>query len=279
MSRQAFFWFFLMSGILLLSGESNAECNGVTPVEGENWVIDELTHCWDESFEINDMEVNDGGLRLENVTLTSHGKITIKHPTIWEKSTITHNSSSNEDNIQLESQLTIKGTNLSMYAPEGLYSGSDVEGIRLNLGSKLIITDIDNNPLTTHDVSTISSMNWNVSDPNNPETRSIITNSERDKLITLYTSLVLDNNDQDINGIKKFLDLFKANDGIELSGNIYPDNQVDEKWHNIGIRIEDDVVVSSVGHEVLSDAVPKTRIELEKTINSNAKYTCVIGRG
>ena len=67
--------------------------------------------------------------------------------------------------------------------------------------------------------------NWNVSDPNNPETRSIITNSERDKLITLYTSLVLDNNDQDINGIKKFLDLFKANDGIELSGNIYPDNQ------------------------------------------------------
>jgi Xaa-Pro aminopeptidase len=60
---------------------------------------------------------------------------------------------------------------------------------------------------------------------------------------------------------------------------IYPDNQVDEKWHNIGIRIEDDVLVSSVGHEVLSDAVPKTRIEVEKSINSNAKYTCVIGSG
>ena len=40
MSRQAFFWFFLMAGILLLSGESNGECNGVTPVEGENWIID-----------------------------------------------------------------------------------------------------------------------------------------------------------------------------------------------------------------------------------------------
>ena len=88
MSRQAFFWFFLAAGILLLSGGYNAECNGVTPVEGENWVIDELTHCWDQSLEINDMEVNDGGLRLENVTLTSHGKITIKHPTIWELSLI-----------------------------------------------------------------------------------------------------------------------------------------------------------------------------------------------
>ena len=167
MSRQAFFWFFLIAGILLLSGESNAECNGVTPVEGENWVIDELTHCWDQSFEINDMEVNDGGLRLENVTLTSHGKITIKHPTIWEKSTIIHNSSNNQDTILLESQLTLKGTNLTINAPEGVYAGSDVEGIRLDFGSKLIVTDVDDNPLTDHDVSTVSSMNWNVSDPFN----------------------------------------------------------------------------------------------------------------
>ena len=164
MSRQAFFWFFLMAGILLLSGESNAECNGVTPVEGENWVIDELTHCWDESFEINDMEVNNGGLRLENVTMLAHGKITINHPTIWEKSSIFHNSSSNEDHILLQSQLTIKGTNLTINAPEYVYSGSDVQGIKLGTNSKLIITDIDNNYKTQHDASNISSMNWNTSD-------------------------------------------------------------------------------------------------------------------
>ena len=60
---------------------------------------------------------------------------------------------------------------------------------------------------------------------------------------------------------------------------IYPDNQVDEKWHNIGIRIEDDVLVSSVGHEILSHTVPKMRTEVEKIINSNAKCTCVIGSG
>ena len=136
MSRPAFFWCFLMAGILLLSDESNAECNGVTPVEGENWVIDELTHCWDESFEINDMEVNNGGLRLENVTMLAHGKITINHPTIWEKSSIFHNSSSNEDHILLQSQLTIKGTNLTINAPESVYSGSDVQGIKLGTNSK-----------------------------------------------------------------------------------------------------------------------------------------------
>ena len=143
------------------------ECNGINPTDGENWLIDELTHCWDQEIEVHDIEVNDGGLRLENVTLTAHGKITIGHPSVWEGSTIIHNTSNNEDTILLESQLTVKGTNLTINAPEGVFAGSDVEGIRLNLGSKLIVTDVDDNPLTDHDVSTVSSMNWNVSDPFN----------------------------------------------------------------------------------------------------------------
>lgn len=33
---------------------------------------------------------------------------------------------------------------------------------------------------------------------------------------------------------------------------------VDEKWWNIGVRIEDDVAVSATGSEVLTDAAPKT---------------------
>ena len=45
------------------------------------------------SILIKDIEVNDGGLRLENVTITSHGKITIGHTSVWEASTIIHNSS------------------------------------------------------------------------------------------------------------------------------------------------------------------------------------------
>ena len=153
--------------LIIIPETVEGECNGVEPTDGEDWIIDELTHCWDQEIDVHDIEVNNGGLRLENVTLISHGKITIKHPTIWEKSTIIHNSSSNEDTILLESQLTVKGTNLTINAPEGVYAGSDIEGIRLDLGSKLIITDVDDNPLTDHDVSTVSSMNWNISDPLN----------------------------------------------------------------------------------------------------------------
>lgn len=45
---------------------------------------------------------------------------------------------------------------------------------------------------------------------------------------------------------------------------IAPDNTgVDEKWRGIGIRIEDDVVVTKDGCRVLSDGVPKTVEDIE----------------
>ncbi|MDP4547447.1 Xaa-Pro aminopeptidase [Marinobacter sp. MDS2] len=45
---------------------------------------------------------------------------------------------------------------------------------------------------------------------------------------------------------------------------IAPDNtSVDEKWRGIGIRIEDDVVVTKDGCRVLTDGVPKTVADIE----------------
>ncbi len=38
---------------------------------------------------------------------------------------------------------------------------------------------------------------------------------------------------------------------------------VDEKWRGIGIRIEDDVLVTADGYEVLTDGVPKSIVEIE----------------
>jgi Xaa-Pro aminopeptidase len=38
---------------------------------------------------------------------------------------------------------------------------------------------------------------------------------------------------------------------------------VDEKWRGIGIRIEDDILVTAQGYEVLTSGVPKTITEIE----------------
>ena len=44
---------------------------------------------------------------------------------------------------------------------------------------------------------------------------------------------------------------------------IAPAENVDERWHNIGIRIEDDVHVTKNGNEILTADVPKETDEIE----------------
>ena len=42
------------------------------------------------------------------------------------------------------------------------------------------------------------------------------------------------------------------------------DDSVDERWRGIGIRIEDNVIVTGEGHEVITQDVPKTIAEIEQ---------------
>lgn len=58
---------------------------------------------------------------------------------------------------------------------------------------------------------------------------------------------------------------FTVEPGIYIS----PDTpDIDKRWHGIGIRIEDDVVVTDKGCEVLSYQVPRTIDEIESLANS-----------
>jgi Xaa-Pro aminopeptidase len=52
---------------------------------------------------------------------------------------------------------------------------------------------------------------------------------------------------------------------IEPGIYIAADNSaVDKQWRGIGIRIEDDILVTKKGYEILTDGVPKQRDQIEK---------------
>ncbi len=42
-----------------------------------------------------------------------------------------------------------------------------------------------------------------------------------------------------------------------------PSEDLDEKWHGIGVRIEDDVLVTEDGHRVMTEGVPKSVADIE----------------
>lgn len=66
--------------------------------------------------------------------------------------------------------------------------------------------------------------------------------------------------------IKQEWRLLKAGMVLTVEPGLYipPDcKSVDEKWRGIGIRIEDDVLVTPTGHEILTSGVPKSIADIE----------------
>jgi Xaa-Pro aminopeptidase len=54
---------------------------------------------------------------------------------------------------------------------------------------------------------------------------------------------------------------------VEPGCYIRPAENVPEHFWNIGVRIEDDVVVTQTGHDILTRAAPKTVVEIEELMN------------
>ena len=52
--------------------------------------------------------------------------------------------------------------------------------------------------------------------------------------------------------------------GIYISPN---NRRLPKKWRGIGVRIEDDVLVTKTGHRILSKGIPKTIVEIEAFMN------------
>ncbi|MFI5219206.1 MAG: aminopeptidase P family protein [Bacteroidia bacterium] len=66
----------------------------------------------------------------------------------------------------------------------------------------------------------------------------------------------------------------KPNSIITVEPGIYikEGSECDKKWWNIGIRIEDDVLITTDGHNVISDCIPKTIAEIEKIMAQKSPF-------
>jgi len=60
--------------------------------------------------------------------------------------------------------------------------------------------------------------------------------------------------------------IFTVEPGIYIA----PGSKCDQKWWNIGVRIEDDILITEDGYKNLSAAAPRTVAEIEKWLNRKA---------
>jgi Xaa-Pro aminopeptidase len=77
----------------------------------------------------------------------------------------------------------------------------------------------------------------------------------------------------DVHDLGTYGDL-KPNSVITVEPGIYIKEgaDCDKKWWNIGVRIEDDVLITNEGHRVMSDCVPKTVEEIEKLMAEKSLF-------
>ena len=115
--KKVSFLLLAITAIIISTGNASAGSNGNAPQDGQDWIITQDTHVWDETVSVKDIVVNFGKtLKLENVSLTSQGFIEIRGETRWINSTIYHTQDNHGDNISLYSTLSIINSELTLNA-------------------------------------------------------------------------------------------------------------------------------------------------------------------
>ena len=152
-------FFTIIAFVLVIFFLNNADAgsNGDAPQEGQDWIISQDTHVWDEEVNVKDIVVVFGKtLKLENVNLTSEGYIDINGNAKWINSTIYHRQSMSGDNISLYGKLEIINSELTL---NSLQKNTEITAncLDLNENSILIVTDFDLDPATTDDRSLVKS--------------------------------------------------------------------------------------------------------------------------
>jgi len=81
----------------------------------------------------------------------------------------------------------------------------------------------------------------------------------------------------DVHDVGHYTDL-KANMVITVEPGIYipAGSPCDKKWWNIGVRIEDDILITKTGHENLSIAAPRTWQDVEKMMAQKSGFSGIV---
>ena len=112
--KKVSFLLLAITAIIISTGNASAGSNGNAPQNGQNWIITQDTHVWDEEVSVKDIVVNFGKtLKLENVSLSSKGFLEIRGETRWINSTIYHEQDSHGDNISFQRNLISTLSNIN----------------------------------------------------------------------------------------------------------------------------------------------------------------------
>jgi len=159
--------------LLFIADSASAGSNGDAPQEGQDWIITQDTHVWDEQISVKSIIVNVGsGLKLENVNLISIGSITINADSEWINSTIYHDKETIDDNISLYRELELINTNLTMNATDE-YDGTNANVFFVSKEARLIIRDFDGDKNTLDDRSFVRGDNSHVTNESLVNSHSI----------------------------------------------------------------------------------------------------------